>query len=322
METQRAYILVALVCALVCGVAIALGFVQVLADRSRTSAVRRQTALSTTTPRLLAAGIPLLFPAARLLQKQGHFEKLCIRIVRACRAKGWETNILAIGSLFVCVGVVCVALGGVQGSLPGGVALYAAVFVLVSAWAHTADDKQIDRMRNDLPDALRAMSSCFHAGFTLPQTFDQLQNETEGPLQAVFAQASQALAAGQGAHAVLQEMRQESGLPELAFVAVALEVQHESGGSMQHVLDATGDMLKNELALRRSLKVQTAQARLSARVVVAVTIGLVAVLMTLTEDFLGPFFASPTGFVLLGVAIGMQVLGIVLVRRMLNVQVG
>ena len=91
---------------------------------------------------------------------------------------------------------------------------------------------------------------------------------------------------------------------------------------MQHVLDTASDSLASELALRRSLKVQTAQARLSSKVVVGVTVGLVAVLALLSDGFLDPFFASSLGMALLAVALLMQIAGIVLVRRMLDIEAG
>ena len=47
---------------------------------------------------------------------------------------------------------------------------------------------------------------------------------------------------------------------ELAFIAVALDVQHASGGSLASVLDAARESVEGEIELERSLRVQTAQA--------------------------------------------------------------
>ena len=89
---------------------------------------------------------------------------------------------------------------------------------------------------------------------------------------------------------------------------------------MKQVLDAATDTVKGELALRRTLRVQTAQAKLSARVVVIMPFVLVAAFSLASPDFLMPFFSGPIGYALLAVAIAMQVVGIVLVRRALAVE--
>jgi tight adherence protein B len=124
---------------------------------------------------------------------------------------------------------------------------------------------------------------------------------------------------GGSAEAALAELRDGAHASELAFVAVALDVQHQSGGAMRQVLDAAADTVKGELALRRSLRVQTAQAKLSARVVVIMPFVLVAAFSLASPDFLSPFFASPAGYALLALALIMQAAGIVLVRRALSV---
>ena len=88
---------------------------------------------------------------------------------------------------------------------------------------------------------------------------------------------------------------------------------------MRQVLDAASDTVKGELALRRALRVQTAQAKLSARVVAVMPFILVAAFSLASPDFLSPFFSGPVGYGLLALAITMQVAGIVLVRRALSV---
>ena len=72
-------------------------------------------------------------------------------------------------------------------------------------------------------------------------------------------------------------------------------------------------------SLRRSLRVQTAQAKLSARVVAIMPFILVAAFSLASPDFLSPFFSGPVGYGLLTLAIVMQLAGIVLVRRALSV---
>ena len=89
---------------------------------------------------------------------------------------------------------------------------------------------------------------------------------------------------------------------------------------MRQVLQATTETVKGELALRRSLRVQTAQAKLSARVVAVMPFILVSAFSLASPDFLMPFFQSVQGYALLALAILMQVAGIVLVRRALSVE--
>ena len=120
----------------------------------------------------------------------------------------------------------------------------------------------------------------------------------------------------------LSVLRHNPRIPELSFVAVALDVQHQSGGSVAPVLNSAREAVESELELTRTLRVQTAQARLSASIVTVMPFILVAFFSLMSPDFLAPFFGSILGVALLVLAIVMQLTGVLIVRRMLKVDVG
>ena len=186
---------------------------------------------------------------------------------------------------------------------------------------HGWRERQEEALREAVPDVLHAMGSCFQAGFSLLQTFQQLAGEIKGPLGKRFAACAHLLETGHGSSEALGALRAGGKRSELAFVAVALDVQHQAGGSMRPVLEAARETVEGELALRRALRVQTAQARLSARVVTVMPFALVAVFSLVSKGFLDPFLQSPLGLGLLGLACAMEVAGVLAVRRMLNVEV-
>lgn len=202
-----------------------------------------------------------------------------------------------------------------------GVAVAVLACAVAVARIHGWRDRQEEALREAVPDALHAMGSCFQAGFSLLQTFQQLAGEIKGPLGKRFAACAHLLETGHGSSEALGALRAGGKRSELAFVAVALDVQHQAGGSMRPVLEAACETVEGELALRRALRVQMAQARLSARVVTVMPFALVAVFSLVSKGFLDPFLQSPLGLGLLGLACAMEVAGVLAVRRMLNVEV-
>ena len=115
-----------------------------------------------------------------------------------------------------------------------------------------------------MPDALHAMGSCFQAGFSLLQTFQQLAGEIKGPLGKRFAACAHLLETGHGSSEALGALRAGGKRSELAFVAVALDVQHQAGGSMRPVLEAARETVEGELALRRAALWNEVEDRLSS----------------------------------------------------------
>lgn len=194
--------------------------------------------------------------------------------------------------------------------------------VLVSRIVLTHEiDKERELLREQVPDALRCMEACLHAGLSLPQTFNEVAQELAQPAKEPFAQVTRDLDMGCSMSDALVRFRSMAGLPELAFVAMALDVQYACGGSATPVLRAAEDSIARGLDLRRSLRVQTAQARLSAQIVAAMPFLLLFVISAVSPGFLSPFFQSSLGVGLLACAIAMQAAGMLLVRRVLAMEV-
>lgn len=285
----------------------------------RTRALRLQTRVSNVRLRTLQTGFIWLAKITQKLLELGAVQAYCEKLCAALQQKGIQASNAGVLSFLLVGSALLVVICALLGRFILGFLAVVIVLMVFGAQATRIQEAYMQNMRDALPDALLAMSSCFGAGFTLLQTFSHLEEELPKPLAGVFGAAASALKTGWAPSSALMRLHQEGGIDELAFVSTALAIQHQTGGSMQHVLSAAHDSLKEELELRQSLQVHTAQAKLSARVVVGVTIGLVAAMMLISQDFLNPFFESFAGIVMLIVAVCMQAGGIVLVRQLLKV---
>lgn len=242
-------------------------------------------------------------------------------MVLSCASRGVSATRESITStLVVWLAVLAIAVGALFQSLVAAFAVPVCAFAALSVAIGSARDKRAEAARDAVPAALESMAACFGSGFTLLQTFKQIAQEVPEPLSSTFLRSVHVLEMGGGAERALIELRKGAYASELSFVAVALDVQHRSGGAMRQVLDAATETVKDELALKRSLTVQTAQAKLSARVVSVMPFILIAAFSLASPDFLMPFFSSPQGYALLLSALAMQAAGIVLVRRALAVE--
>lgn len=236
--------------------------------------------------------------------------------------KGIESTPVAATTCLGALVLLC-AVGGwvVSGTPVFGLALAGCVLVAAGSYGKSCSEKRTAALRDEVPDALRSISVCFRAGLSLMQTLNQVGSEMKGPLGAVFLTAARRLETGGTAAGALTVFKQTGAPPELAFVGVALDVQHHSGGSLGPVLDAARESVEGEIELARSLRVETAQAKLSARIVTLMPFVLIALFSLMSPGFLEPFFRSFGGFLLLAVALAMQAGGVLLVQRMLNVEV-
>lgn len=268
----------------------------------------------------LRNGFPALMPLARKVAGIKQVAAVADEVEIACCERGVAVTGESVVSIaLAALAFVTVAVLLLTGSAVGAVAVCVSLAVVAHVVAGSVRDRRREAVREAVPGALESMAACFGSGFTLLQTFNQVAQDAPGYLGKTFERSAHVLETGGNVQQALAELRQGKLAADLAFISIALDVQHQSGGSMRQVLEAAGDSVKGELALRRSLRVQTAQAKLSARIVVVMPFILVALFSLASPDFLAPFFSSVAGYALLALAIVMQVAGVVLVNRALSV---
>lgn len=179
-------------------------------------------------------------------------------------------------------------------------------------------DKIASELREQIPEALRSMAACSRSGLSLPQTLETASAECTGQLAKIFTSVSSKMRLGYSASDSLTTMKSQSSLRELKFIAVALDVQHTTGGSIAPILESTRQFVNSEIELARALRVKTSQAKLSATIVTIMPFLLLALFSFISPDFLSPLFTTPIGIAVFLVAMTMQFAGVVLIRRMLK----
>lgn len=317
-------------CATVCaGVS---GFTFVRAWGARDGARRRATDMLQQGKRsrilsLLQRGCAPLKPVARKLLAIPAVRRSAVDLtdmlaLNSARDGAHEEVSLDAGAVLSVVlaaaSLVAAAVSIATASAICGIACGTCGVLLAFTRARTFAEKRMEAVREEVPEALRSMGVCFRSGLSLLQTLKQVAHELDGSLGTLFDTAARRLEMGATTTEALAVFDTARQVPELTFVAVALDAQHQSGGSIAAVLESAQESVESELELRRSLRVQTTQAKLSARIVTLMPFLLVALFSLMSPGFLEPFFTSLPGMALLGLALGMQLAGTLIVHRMLK----
>lgn len=271
---------------------------------------------------LLRNGFPFFFSVSLAFLRVERVRLLFEDFCRVLGYKGYAATPKTLCSIYIVMSLCLCVLGWLlSSSLVLGV-----MACICFGFAFHGGIKRIDEtrkvaLREEIPEALQAMKACFCVGYSLQQTLQQVTRETHGPLKEVFAQAHYIFESGGSVSESLVPLKADPSEVELVFLATALEVQHKTGSSMRQVLDVARESVVDEVKLKRSLRTQTAQAKLSAQIVTIMPFILIGLFSLMSEGFLDPFFESPLGVVMLFVALVMQVAGVLMVRRLLRIEV-
>ncbi len=141
------------------------------------------------------------------------------------------------------------------------------------------------------------------------------------PSSAEFGRVTRAMELGVPVRRALSQMAERVGSDDLALVVTAINVQHEMGGNLAQTLDIIGETVRDRIVMLREIRVLTAHQRLTGYILTATPLFLAVMFFLRTPEYMrGLFEPGLTRYLLVGAVI-MQIMGFLVIRRILDIEV-
>lgn len=177
-------------------------------------------------------------------------------------------------------------LGGLLAWSPAGIVIGCTLsFALFASRASSASRSRAERLERALPDAFRSLGVALGSGLSLGQAMSFVAARAEEPVRTEFMRVSLAIDCGIPSAEALDAMLDHVGAPGLELVALALKVSQRTGAPLRGLLMQAAGIAQGRIELKRHLDVKTSQARMSARLVAAMPVGMLCVLSLISSDF-------------------------------------
>lgn len=220
--------------------------------------------------------------------------------------------------LILCAGGFA---GWVLAASPAGVPIGCVATAAALAIAGARDRRaQGTLVAETMPEAFHALSISLGSGHSLEQALRFVGNHAQEPIRTEFMRASFAMSCGVPASEALDELLGRLPAPGLDLVALALKVSQRTGAPLKDLLAQAASMVGERIELARRLEVKTAQARMSARLVTAMPLAMVAGLAMLSPDFRAGV-ATPVGAACIAAALALDAAAWVIIHRIMEVRI-
>jgi tight adherence protein B len=218
------------------------------------------------------------------------------------------------------LGVVGTFLGAIFSALAallaGGAGLLAPTALLIARGQER--QKQIAAA---LPDALGTISNALRAGFSLLQAMDACARQTKGALGQEFERMLAETRVGVPIDEALENLTKRARSADLELMVTVVGIQRQVGGNLAEILDRIQLTIRERVRLQGEVRALSAQGRTSAMVVGAMPVALVAVMQVMSPTFLAPMWRPGPGQALLMLAVLLQIIGFVALRRIVRIEV-
>jgi len=181
--------------------------------------------------------------------------------------------------------------------------------------------KRLDSFQQGLPEALDLMVSALRAGHSLVAAMGSVARECADPLGCEFKACFEEQNYGLEMKTALDNMINRVPLQDLRIVATAIMIQKESGGNLAEVLDKTSHVVRERFRLKRQVAVHTAQGRMTGWVLTCLPVVLGIALYIVNPALMSVLWTNPIGIKMLWTAFGMLVVGGLIIRHIINMEV-
>ncbi len=219
-------------------------------------------------------------------------------------------------ALLVTVGLLALQFGLLVAVGCGG-----GVIILPLLWLNFKRKRRMVKLTNQLPDVFEMMSQALRAGHSLAGAIQTVYEQLPPPAATEFARVYHEQNLGVKIEDALQSMASRVDSLDIRFFVTAVMIQRQTGGDLAEVLDNISGVIRGRIELQGLVRGLTAEGRLSGWVLFALPFIVFLGSMYLNPDYGMTLIEDPQGQMLLMVAGGMQLMGIAMIRWIVNIKV-
>jgi tight adherence protein B len=259
-----------------------------------------------------------LTPAERRLEELPLMESLAQMSEQAGVPSPGYRVVFSSVLLGAVLGVVC---GGLLHSPLIGIAAAAAGFSIPYLRLSMLRRQRMNTIEEQLPDAIDVIKRALRAGHPFNSAIKLVADDMDGPIAQEFGLMFTDLNYGSDVRrALLGLLNRVPSVTVMALVTSVL-VQRETGGNLAEILDQIAKVVRGRFKLGRRVRSLSAEGKMSAWVLAMVPVALVGLMSFSAPTYLPILLTDPLGHKLLYGAGTLGILGVLWIRRIIQIEV-
>jgi len=232
---------------------------------------------------------------------------------------------LTLPKLLIICGVMGVIGGAAGVILHIHIALLPVVALMMASmpvfWLLFRRKRRLKAFAAQLPDALEMLARSLRAGQSLAFGFNMVSTEMPLPISKEFGRVFEEQNLGIPLDETLRSLTERIPNLDLKFFVTALILQRQTGGDLAEILDKIGALIRDRFRIWGQVQALTGEGRLSGVVLLGLPVVLFVAVYQLNPDYIMVLFRDPLGTKMLMIAVLMQIVGALVIRKIVNIKV-
>jgi len=180
--------------------------------------------------------------------------------------------------------------------------------------------KRIRKFEEQFPEAIDLIARSMRAGHAFATGLKMAAEELPPPAGIEFKKLYERQNYGAQMTDSLRAFADRIPSLDARFFVTAVLTQRETGGNLAEVLDRLAAVMRERFKIRRDVRVRSAHGRLTAYILAAMPPTLAIALMLTNPTQFKVMFTDPLGIKMLEGALFLQVAGVLVVRKIVDIE--
>ncbi|MEW6183393.1 MAG: type II secretion system F family protein [Bacillota bacterium] len=194
-------------------------------------------------------------------------------------------------------------------------------FAFPHSYLSFRESRQRHLLNGQIGDMVMLLANYLRAGHAFTKAMEFISREAPSPLADELRRFTRDTVLGRGTEEALTALEKRTGDKDLSMVITAIRIQHEVGGNLAEVLDNIFGTIRERIRLRGEARTLTAQGRLTAVIIGALPVAVGIVIFMMQPTLIRVLFTTVEGRVMLLMAVAAEIVGIIVIRRIIDVEV-
>jgi len=181
--------------------------------------------------------------------------------------------------------------------------------------------QRLDRIDDQLVDALRLMSNGLKAGLSLQQALELAVRETKPPIADELARVVKEIHLGRLMDDALRRFAERVPLEDVKIVVDSILTLRETGGNLSETFDVVANTIMERKKVSGKIKAMTAQGMTQGFIMCLMPIGMLLLFSMIDPTYTAPLFNTVLGWCVLAVVAGLDLMGFWLMMQIVAVDV-
>lgn len=179
--------------------------------------------------------------------------------------------------------------------------------------------KRLEKFEEQFPESIELIARALRAGHAFPTGLHMVSEEVPDPVGTEFKLAYDRQNFGMPMADALKGMAERVPILDARFFVTAVLTQRETGGNLSEVLDNLASVIRDRFKVKRQMRVVSAHGRMTGWILAGLPPSLAAILVFTSPQHMKLLVTDPLGFKMVVIAATMQVIGTLIIRKLVNV---